>query len=857
MRTAATVLLILGLGLTSRPAAWALTLADDGRTDYEIVLSADEASPSEKYAAGELAHFLQQITGATFPIHTDRESTATRRILLGDSGALHKLAPALDLRPLGREGYVIKTLGDDLILAGGRQRGTLYAVYGLLEDHLGCHWFTPDCSTIPPRKRLELGPLDERRVPALEYREDFYAEGFDGVWAARNRMNGNAHRLTPEQGDKVRYIGFVHTFNALVPPDKYFASHPEYYSMIGGKRTAQNAQLCLTNPEVVRIATQTVREWLRDARQKGLPEDPIVSVSQNDCWGYCECPQCKALAEREGSQSGPILHFVNQIADAVKDEFPLAAIDTLAYSYSRKPPLHVKPRPNVIVRLCSIECCFSHALETCPVNKTFMDDLRGWSKICKRLYVWDYVTNFAHYVMPFPNLRVLAPNIRAFVAHNVRGIFEEGNYHGGGEFCHLRTYLLAKLLWDPDCDLEAARNEFLATYYGPASIPLLAYIRLMHDTVEREDVHVHIYSPPTQPHLRPEVLAQANALFDRAEAVVKLFKYDEVRLRRVRHARMPLMYVSIAGFDPGYRIQGDRIVPTGGQEYTDALARFAQLATDLGVPRISEGQDMEPWLKARPTQFPTLSIVRIQSKNFTAEVIPELGGRLFRLYDRCLYRNLVWVPPPGDRGFPSLGGCTVFPGESWPGPGSADPWRVVNHERYRVTLQREVEGLDLRQTLALDPAKPLVTLTVEAKNALPEPRDTLVRLHPQFRLGKADDCLVHLASRAGRSPVRLADCEGAEPNLFLQGDDLPAGAWSLENLTYHYAITATFDPSEVSQCLLNFHRQQNRVNMELYSQRRVLKPGESLRVQYQWAIVRNTADERAGIGPADFGRWGF
>lgn len=853
VRVMGVVAVVLAAVLSGR--AHALVLAEGGRSDYDILVSRDRASPSELFAAKELSHFLREITGAVIPVCFEDESRASKHIFVGDSRALRKVLPNLNLAPLGREGYAIKTVGEHLVLAGGRLRGSMYAVYSFLEEHLGCRWFTSRVSYVPRRNRLEVGRIDERYLPPLEYREDFYAEAFDGIWAARNRMNGNSHRLTPEQGDKVRYIGFVHTFYSLVPPSKYFKEHPEYFALVGGERRSRRAQLCLTNPDVVRIAIEAVRQRLREARARGLPEDVIVSVSQNDCWGWCECPRCSALADHEGSQSGPIIHFVNQIADAIRDEFPHAAIDTLAYSYSRKPPRYVRPRPNVIVRLCSIECCFSHPLATCPVNASFMDDLRGWSRICKRLYVWDYVTNFAHYIMPFPNFRVLAPNIRTFVAHNVRGIFEEGNYHGGGEFCHLRAYVLAKLLWNPQYDAEKAVDEFLRAYYGPAAPHIRRYIDLMHDTVEARQIHVHIYSPPTQAHLNPEVLEKANALFDAAETAVA--DRPELLLR-VRHARMPLMYVAIRTFNPRYRIVDDRFVPTDVEPYRRALDQFASLARKLRIPRIREGQGMEDWLRSVPRDFPTLSVVRLRSKDLEATIIPELGGRLFSLLDRCLYREFMYAPPRDSREYPGEGGYVDFVGERWPGKEAVRPWRVVYRDPYKVVLEHRSDGLVLRRTLRLNTRAPQVEITVEVSNTSSGPREVIVRLHPSFRLGVVDDCVVEFTATSGSGKsIPLAEIEATEPNIFLRGPDMPAGKWVAANLKYGYAIEATFDPTSVGQCLLNFNRAEHRVNLELYSRKQVLKPGGTMQVTYTWRIIRNLASYRHGRGPKGFGRWGL
>ena len=574
---------VLLIGLCARGYA-AITIASNGQSDYTIVID-QRCSPSERHGAEELQMFLEQICGAKLPI--SRIPVSGPMILVGRSKVLRRLPVDIDFQALGDEGFVIKTVGPHLVLAGGRLRGSMYACYEFLDKYLGCRWFsaegaTPAVSRIPRQETISLPDIDYQKIPVLEYREPFYIEAFDGDWAARNRMNSSHARLDQKRGGKIVYQGFVHTFYSLVPPGKYFAEHPEYFAEVDGKRTAQGAQLCLTNPEVVDIATESVRQWLRKN-----PQANIVSVSQNDCRGYCQCDKCSALAKHEGSQAGPILHFVNQIADNLKNEFPDVAIDTLAYSYSRKPPQHVKPRPNVIVRLCSIECCFSHPLSTgdSEENRRFRDDIVNWSKICNRLYVWDYVTDFAHYLLPFPNIYSLQPNIKFFVDHNVKGIFEEGNYHGGGPFAELRSYIMARCLWDPDVDWKEEMDEFLRAYYGPAAIPIRQYIEMLHEKVQKDDIHMHIWTPPTAAYLTKEIINKADKLFDEAEAAVA---DDPILLLRVKKERLSVDYVRLSRPEEFF---------STWQEHKAVLERFAQTAKEWGNVYVSEGRKLAPKLE--------------------------------------------------------------------------------------------------------------------------------------------------------------------------------------------------------------------------------------------------------------------
>ncbi len=405
----------------------ALRLAAAGKTRYVIVVDPD-ATAAEKHAAVELAVFLQQVTGANFSVKTTAETPAGPLLLVGSGRVASRIAPNVNLEDLKPDGIVIETVGENLLLAGDRPRGTLYAVYSFLEDVVGCHWWSSKVSTIPSLPDLTVPEQHVRYVPPLEYRESFWADAFDGDWAARNKSNGNSERLEEKHGGKVRYGGpfFVHTFAALVPPETYFKEHPEYFSEVNGQRLEGYAQVCVTNEDVKKLITARVLAHLRED-----PHAQIISVSQNDCDNHCLCANCQKLEAEEGSPAGPLLHLVNYVAAEVAKQYPQVAIDTLAYQYTRKPPLHVKPLPNVIVRLCSIECDFAHPL-TAESNQKFADDIRGWSKICQRLYIWDYTTNFAHYIQPHPNLRVLGQNIRFFVDNGVRGIFEQGGVQFAG-----------------------------------------------------------------------------------------------------------------------------------------------------------------------------------------------------------------------------------------------------------------------------------------------------------------------------------------------------------------------------------------------------------------------------------------
>lgn len=566
-----------------------LTLASGGKTAYTIVLDPD-ATVTEKHVAAELALFLKQVTGIDFPVKTTAVPLSTPMLVVGPGKVQASQAPALKLDELKPDGIVIETAGQSLIFAGDRPRGTMYAVYSFLEDTVGCRWWSSKVSTIPSKPALTVPEQHVRYVPPLEYRETFWFDAFDADYAARNKSNGSSEHLDVVRGGKISYGSmFVHTSNVLMPPAEFGKEHPEYYSERDGKRIVADTpycQLCMTNPEVKRIVTERVLDYLAKN-----PDTNIVSVSQNDTDNHCLCPACKKLEDEEGSPMGPLLALVNYVAAEVAKKYPNVAIDTLAYQYTRKPPLHIKPLPNVIIRLCSIECDFGSPL-TSANNKTFADDIKGWSKICKRLYIWDYTTDFAHYIMPFPNLRVLGPNVRFFVDNGVKGLFEQGGYQSyGGEMAECRAWVLAKLLWNPRLDDRKLVDEFVAGYYGAAAPMIRDYLKLTHDSMEQTKTNLVIWVPPTSAYLTFDLMCQAEKLFNDAEAAAK---DDPALLNRVQVARLPIRYVWAKRWNEFQAAARKRKLPwPGPADEIGNVRTFMQVCEANNITMISEGAGVD------------------------------------------------------------------------------------------------------------------------------------------------------------------------------------------------------------------------------------------------------------------------
>jgi hypothetical protein len=507
------------------PCSRAFVFVDHGRAAARIEIPL-EAGEVERRAADILQTSIFKMTGVDLPVIPVREPDRPGAAVLGFPAAALPpvIAPALaSLRP---DGFAIATAQGNFYAAGGSGRGLVYGVVHLLEKFYGCRRFSPTAELFPRRDDLPLGCLFENDNPVNDVRIVHGEFALDPDYRDWMRL----HTQTDLYGDGY----YVHTFQRLIPWQTYFAAHPEYFALMNGKRVID--QPCLSRPEVFDIVTAKLSEEIA-----AQPDKTIWSVSQNDNMSYCQCPECRKVIEEEGSPAGPILRFVNRVAAA----FPDKTISTLAYQFSRAAPRVTRPAPNVEIMLCTIELDRSRPIAEAPSSASFVRDIADWSRISSNLYLWDYTVNFSHHVSPFPNLHVLGPNIRFFVDHGVRKHFQQTNTSPGHEFSELKSYLLARLLWDPKTDVDATMDEFLAGYYGPAAPFIRRYIDALRQALARTGVKLDIYEPPAVhagDYLSAADVALYDRLFDRAERAVAR---DPERLTRVRTARLPLMYAEL------------------------------------------------------------------------------------------------------------------------------------------------------------------------------------------------------------------------------------------------------------------------------------------------------------------------
>jgi hypothetical protein len=781
-----------------------------------------EASPSERWAAAELSRCFGEMTGVRVPIATgDRLPASLGVIAVGRSAITDKIGVEA---PEG-ESCLLKTVGETLVVAGGPQRGTMYGVFALLE-RLGCRWFTADIERIPKLRGISPRPFNEIVAPAFEYREVFFTEAQGKEWSARNRLNGHFHQLDASVGGRIKFQPFAHSFYELVPPDQYFETHPEYFALVAGKRRRENAQLCLTNPDVVRLAIGRVQEWLAADRDVS-----IVSVSQNDGGGWCECEACQRIVREEGDAvSGLLLRFVNQVAMAN----PGSRIDTLAYQGTADAPLVTRPAENVVVRLCPIDACQGHSMDKCAYNQRTRERLDRWLQIAPKLYLWHYSTNFSHYLAPFPNYRELIADFSRFRREGLAGIFLEGavSEGGGGEDAELRSWLAARLMWNPELDAAAEIRDFLGAVYGPAAPLMWRYFVLRHREVEAGE-HLWIDQNVEAEYLTGRFLKDGRELLNRAYQRAG----TAAARRRIERQLLSIEYVETMRGRRS-RARGAEYGPEDAARVKADTGRLVAKAEALGITNFREGYPLVEHARVLEASGRNYPLVRVANGAVMAEVVPELGARVIALSRGGAPANILRVPDPGELGYPDCGGLYVGVHSSYVSRARGVMWRVESATPESVRLVGALErDVVVEMEVRADGSGLVVAGKVANRGSRAAP--VAVRCTGEFGFGVARRVVLDYRNRTGdtkRLQIEAGD-KPADDRRILSGDDVPGGEWMLAWPDSRIRVRNRFRAEQVSRCSVGWSfRGGLGVNLSLWSEEVELGSGQELGFGSEWEL---------------------
>jgi len=804
------------------------TVADPvtlAKPEWKAIVCHADAIPSERYAAREFQRLFEAATGRALPIV---ERAQTPAIYVGPD-AVAASGRTKPMRDAGEEDLRISISRDAICIDGGRPRGALYGVYELFEEMVGARFLTVDHTYIPPEAASRPLPIGTREYrPPFAFRWSYYGEtGRRPDFAARLRTNTVG--ADPTYGGRTGYRLVMHNVANLVPPAKYGKEHPDYFALVNGERRmgaeGGGPQLCLTHPDLLDIVTQAV---LDEARKD--PDARNISIAQMDNNNYCTCPRCAALDAREGSQSGTLLSFVNAVAERIEKVRPDLLISTYAYAYTRKPPRTIRARHNVLIQLCSIECCQFHAIDdrSCALNREFCRDMAAWKPKCDQMLVWHYNTNFAGYMLPFPNLRSIGRSVAYFQRNGGRGVFMQAAGNGfSSEMSDLRNYVMSRCLWKPGRDSWAEAREFCRLHYAEASAPILRYLGSYHDLVGKAGLHPHCFATESAVHVDGTTARMAVARF--AEAMA-LARSDEVR-HRVEKASLCAHRAALSAASTRWRLDDGILRPDLAGFAPDLLDRYAELCTRYGATMETEHATTGSHIEGLRSLFAGLRAAVIENATWRVAVIPESNGKVVEMLHKPTGRNVIMPHRAFNR----------FRYEDWvrdgegPGARSIMAYEVAEARPDRLTMRLTTpDGTRFERVVALDGD----AVRIEGAVTVREARALDLWLHPEYDAAttSSDPNVVGIYVRVPDwvHVNRLwKDAQPTAPQSDAVTNAAPGGAFAMFNHTERFGVEQRFDPDQIGRLGLYWYPSRLQVNLELIPNAVIVGAGQTTRFWYE------------------------
>ncbi len=825
--------------------ARAAGLTPDQMCGWKIVCDSN-AAPSERYAAEQFQLLFKGLTGTELAVVTSL-TVGEGAILIGPDAASKAGLPPIG-KGVDEETLRIQVDQRSVAIDGGRPRGTLYGVYEFFEELCGVRYLTFDDTYYPPDAHSKVIALGTRQfTPKFAFRWSYYGETNQNPEFAA-RLHTNTVTDKPELGGITGYHLVNHCVAYLVPPAVYGKSHPEYYAEVNGKRIWDTTdgggpQLCLTNPKVRDVLAAAIEEEI----QKN-PDQRNFNIAQMDNANYCTCPNCKALDDREGSHAGTMIAFVNSVAEIVEKKHPNVLLSTFAYWYTRKPPKTIRPRHNVMVQLCSIECCTLHAIDdpSCALNREFCHDMKVWNRLCDKLFIWHYNTNFSAYTLPFPNLRSIGKSVSYFAKHSGRGVFMQAAGNGfSTEMSDLRNYVMSRCLWKPGRDSWAEAIEFCKLHYRESADPIIAYLTDLHDRVQAAGAHPTCFSTESTLCVTPDSARRMMAYFNEA---ISLAKSDVVR-DRVEKASLCVNRAALSGSSIDLVYADDVCKPDLTGLDPNLLDTYVAMCKKFGVTMESEGISTESYISGIRNFYGGLKAVRIENKTWRIVLLPGSNGKLVEMTYKPTGRNLIKPHRAFNR----------FRYEEWVrsghGPSGSQllSYEVANLQPDSVSLSLTArDGTKFERKISL--SSDAVHFDTEITAGVDRSLDLWV--HPEYDAGtsSADPQTVQIYVKQGDKLLHAnKGWKNALSNPAQEAkvrESARFGYFAMFNDELKYGVEERFAPDQFRELALFWGISRQQVNLELIPRVMSLARGEKTHYGYEVRYLAEKPGEQ-GIGKRD------
>jgi hypothetical protein len=462
-----------------------ITLAKNGKSDHKILvtlvgndgkpltweqLTAATDAPTKEFveAVSDLQRCFEIKTGVKLPIIQDAAETGPTIRLAFQAGIAGQIPhpDAYHLR-IGEDGNVL--------IESTTFDGLRNGIYGLLTEHLDCHWFQPrglgEEIMVPADKTVTVPVLDVRPSPSF-FSSPGMSWGNSPRWDRQNRAVINRGRMN-----------FGHSWYGFINNNEFpYEKHANLYAKNrdGSLRKKDEGwtwtNFCTTEPEVIEIVARKV-----NAQFDANPDAIVMSLDPNDYGLMCLCDRCLALDKQYGQTkldgtdvADRLIHFANEIHARLKPEHQKKYLGILIYGYQMELPISARPSGKWYAgTICQFPPRYDHTRPyndpTSEKNRDFHRLVKGWGEITEQLGFYDY---YGHYYFfgPWAIVNKIREDMPAFLEDG--GTFAVIEAQPNFAMNGLNHYVAARLMWDANADVDALLEDLFVKYYGPAADPM-------------------------------------------------------------------------------------------------------------------------------------------------------------------------------------------------------------------------------------------------------------------------------------------------------------------------------------------------------------------------------------------------
>ncbi len=482
-----------------------LTLVDNGAAEYSILLPAEPTENVVSYST-ELNDYIEDVSGTRLKVVKESSNITSigNYISVGPTEAAKKAS--IETANIKYDGFVIKTVEENVYIVARLERGIQNGVYSFLERFLGIRWLTARETYIPENRTIQMNECDILEEPRFQMRDWMGGDYNNIAFSAHRRYYrgdelycndyGSTHNTTDQANNsKIGYVKKV-DIDPTDPENRTLGeTHPEYFSDM--TNSAKDYELCMTNgiDENGELKEgQSVASLMIDNMKKSLANDAEAHQIEYFMVGhvdnrnaYCKCDTCE---ERRVTytDSGIWVIFINAVEEAVNSwlmETQQRKVNFVifAYQYTYAAPVvknadgtytAISPiceaNDNIVIRLAPIDADFTYSYTDPRQKETELDAVKGWASIASQFMLWDYVSNYIEYYWYFPTTHYMKENLQVFEDIGcVYAMLQSSYTQNNIWFDDMRNYIASRLFWNANWDVEFLMNEYIELFYGPVA----------------------------------------------------------------------------------------------------------------------------------------------------------------------------------------------------------------------------------------------------------------------------------------------------------------------------------------------------------------------------------------------------